>query len=279
MAAPPPPKLTYISKQISDDRTNWYLKHKRPILDQIVGKYNGSRREREYFYYSDPRVISNLFGYVLQNENYTGLRIYLGSCLDTIPTGCDLGDKGKLVLIYVPTVEKDGNVKTDNESGEYFKLRMGNCTRVKLSKKVAKELVSNYQNEKKPALSSSLSAGDLASTATSEETKHLFIDKEKLEEIKREIDYQLHMSAQYGVSGIKVCINSYTNQPFKKSTQGPELRQRLTVQFVFTDDAGQDLDLVGIDPRYNVFKAGFVGAQNTIDPTPPYPPPKSSLDL
>jgi len=278
---PPPPLLTYISKKVSDGRTKWYLNHKRPIMDKIVHKYNRGHTEREYFYYSDPRVISELFGHVLENKNYTGLRIHLGSCRDLIPAGCDTGDKGKLVLIYVPTTkEKDENVNTEYEkpykdSGEYFKLRPRGCSRVTLDKSVFDHLVDNNR-EKSAALRISLSTVDLNDHEASEETKSLFIDRERIKEIKDEIEYQLDMSAQYGVAGIKVYINSYTDKPVQSGRY--LLRQRLTVQFVFTDDAGQDLDLIDIDPRYKELKKGwkkdpkkFLIGYNTMNPTPPYP--------
>lgn len=262
----PLPINTYIPWAESIARTNWYLKHKRPILDGIVHRYNPGHTERESFYYSDPRVISDLFGHVLGNEKYTGIRIYFGSCRAVIPKGCDVGDKGKLVLIYVPTIRKGENEKADNDSDEYYKLRPSSCSRETLAKTVLDKLVNNYQVDKRAILGSSLSSADLLNPNANEETKHLFMGRECISEIKTEIDYQLKMSDRYGASGIKVYINSYTDKPTRRD--GHELRQRLTVQFVFTDDAGQDLNLERIDPRYKSVKPI---ALNTMNPTPPYP--------
>lgn len=265
---PDPPYRTYISKDESERRNEWYLRFKkRPILDAIVDGYYPGQKEREYFYYSDPTVISAMFGDVLADEKYTGIRIYLGSCDGTPPEGCDPHDKGRLVLIFVPTIVKADDPKADNDSGEYYKLRMGNCSRVTLTKDVFDTLVHNYV-EKKNALQRTLSISDRDSTDANEETRHLFIDTVRIKEIYIEINYQLKMSVKHGVSGIKVYINSYTDVPVFRDEL--ELCQRLTVQFVFTDDAGKDVDLKGIDDRYDKLPKFLLG-YNTIDPTPPYP--------
>jgi hypothetical protein len=272
---PKPPLNTYIPWAEGIARKNWYIKHKRPILDNIVQKYNPGHDERESFYYSDPRVISDLLGHILKKPSYMGLRIYFGSCLDKIPQGCEVSDKGKLVLIFVPIInEKEDLEEQTNEnetpfkdSDEYYKLLPTGCVRVSLTRSIFDELVQNYETIKRGPLRKSLSETDKKNPKADKETKHLFMNKECIKEIKAEIDYQLKMSVQYGVSGIKVSITSYTNKPVRRG--GYDLSQRLTVQFVFTDAAGKDLNLEGIDPRYKSIPAPAV--LNTINPTPPYP--------
>nr|MBI1230306.1 hypothetical protein [Cytophagales bacterium] len=260
---PKPPVNTHIPWEKSKARTKWYLEHKRPLLDAVVNSYNPGHTEREYFYYSNPMIISGLFGRVLQDKSYNGIRIYFGSCMDLIPEGCDTCDKGKLVLIYVPTIKKNDAIM-DNEFEEYYKLRPGSCSCVPLTKLVFNQLVENYK-EKSGALYSSLSAHDRNSLDANEETRSLFIDEVRIKEIKDEIDYQMDMSAKHGASGVKVYINSYTDEPVQSGEY--ILSQRLTVQFVYTDEAGQDLNLERIDPRYNFAAI----AHNTFNPTPPYP--------
>jgi hypothetical protein len=272
---PSVPINTYIAWEEGIARIKWYLKSKRPKLDKIVRNYNPGHNEREFFYYSDPRVISDLFGHVLESKKYSGIRIYFGSCLDVIPAGCDPGDKGKLVLIYVPTTNEkddsaeamDENIKPFKDSDKYYKLRPSDCSRVRLTSEVFDDLVLNYENKKRGVLRRSLSATDRKNPKTNKETKHLFMNRECIREIKTEIDYQLDMSAKYGATGIKVYITSYTNKPVQRD--GYELSRRLTIQFVFTDDAGQDLNLERIDPRYSSRPHAI--ALNTINPTPPYP--------
>lgn len=267
-----PPIHTYLFKEESVARSKWYLEKKRQILNRKVREFNPGHEERESFYYSNPRVISDLFGKVLDNNEYSGIRIYFGSCRTVVPEGCDRGDRGKIVLIYVPTLGKDESADRYLDSEEYYILGARKCSRETLTSFAFKELVLNYSEDKRDKLRGTLTAADRANPNNDKETMSLFADREIIEELKTEIDYQLKMSDQYGVTGIKVYINSYTNKPIERKQR--KLAQRLTIHFVFTDYAGQDLDLLGIDPEYGKIpkeKAEGLLAFNTMNPTPPFP--------
>jgi hypothetical protein len=266
-STPPAPFRTYLFKSESIPRSKWYLKHKRPLLDKEVNRHNPGHDERESFYYPNPQLISSLFEDVL-NKGYTGIRIYFGSCRTEIPAACDPSDKGRIVLIYVPTVEWDVTSGRYMDSNVYYMLNAKRDTPVTLSPPEFEQLICNYAEDKSSVLRGTLNRSDRSHPIKGKETISVFGGKDVIEEIKEEINYQLEMP-NHGVSGIKIYINSYTNKPVRRN--GHSLSQRLTIHFVFTDHAGQDLDLLYIDERYKDLTAPSFVAYNTFNPTPPYP--------
>ncbi|MGK6351087.1 hypothetical protein [Parapedobacter sp. DT-150] len=261
----PFPHRTYVSQETATSRIMWYKDHKKKHLDRVVSALNPNHQERIYFYYPKAAVILELFDTLMKIAGADGVRVYFGS----YGKHGDPDNDGKLALVYAPTKNIAG---VDTDIPDSFYMVHPQKGAISIAPQEAKILITNYLDTKRDKLTPTLCEDDIKEQLL--ETKQIFFNQCHIKEIRDEIDYQLNN--QYGVSGIKIYIASYTNVPVQ-SEHGHRYCQRLTILFVFTDAKHEDHHLEGVDPRYPEKGVPFLGAQDTAFPIPPYPDKGSTL--
>lgn len=221
----------YVSKDVSDDREHWFNKNKFNLLNAIAKDYDAPGELKE-IRLNRVKELSDLIGAFLKIKGMDGLRIYFATrgIKQEETEKEDIDSCGRFNFIFVCTVNKE-------DYGNYYRVKEGEVAQISEDK--ARSWVKNYQmtNGKRDTLKRTLSTAD--SNLGSLETKHVWFDRDKTIELKQEIDYQAKDA------GLKIRLVSYTDESLINGAFGGKIpqkhKQRLTIEFVFTDKHGSDV--------------------------------------
>jgi len=221
----------YVSKDVSDDREHWFNKKKFNLLNAIAKKYDAPGELKE-IRLNRVEELSDLINGFIKIKGMDGLRIYFATrgTKQEETEKEDIDSCGRFNFILVCTVNK-------KDYGKYYRIKEGKIAEILEDN--ARRWVRNYQmpNGKRDTLKRTLFATD--SNLGSFETKHVWFNKDKTIELKQEIGYQTKDA------GLKIKLVSYTDEDLINGTFGGKIpqkhKQRLTVEFVFTDAHGNDI--------------------------------------
>lgn len=227
----------YISKGVSDDRKAWFNRNKYDKLNQTA-QNDGALSEIQDIYIRKAEVFSKFIDEILSaSSGVDGLRIYFGS-RGKKEDEADIEDKdncGRFNFVFAGTVNK-------KDFGNYYAYKGKKIKTISQGK--AEKWVRKYQetDKKRDKLKDTLTPADQAANCL--ETKHVYFEKDKVEELKTEIVERLKKDKG---AGLKIKLVSYTDEKFIDDIFGAKVpqsyQQRLTIDFVFTDKDGNDVYL------------------------------------
>lgn len=246
---PDAPLHIYVSHAETEARKAWFEKYKKPVIES----FNSSRgiRVRNPFSidYNNAKELTDKISEMISPKEVEGIRMCFG---------CDVNSNtGELDIILAP-VKKGRNGKLEDIRGAYILA----STLRKVDDRVAASMTRFYKNNFAEPLSATLSDEDIENGLS--ETLNVYFNTYQLESLINETNCQVdHL--KLGVHGIRIIFVSYTTTPEVRNT-GEKLMRRLTIQFVYTDIQGKEINLEDVDTRYGLPFDGF----DTGDPTPPF---------
>lgn len=272
-----PLPCTFVTKQESNYREQWFNYYKYPILNTITLLQEGMQENNKLDF---ENIVSAIDFFKLLKGNLKtkedGVRVYFAS--PSIDGTVASGKCGLLTLIFGIT---EGADKVDNKN--YFAYN--GKTFDKIQEAQARIWVHNYQNVKRAILFETLSENDRLNNC--QETKHIWFSSLQITQTLEEMEIQA-AKPENKVTGFGIRFVSYTNLSYsfpKPVSDQEERKQRLTIGFTFMNgkkDIGiEDINKEEFDQRYNETIHGFYS--DTFDTGDPTPPPstddKAALDV
>ncbi|QXU43138.1 hypothetical protein [Pedobacter sp. D749] len=272
-----PLPCTFVTKQESNYREQWFNYYKYPILNTITSLQEGMQENNRLDF---ENIVSAIEFFKLLKENFKtkddGVRVYFAS-----PSSDGTVTRGKcgvLTLIFGIT---EGIDKVDNKN--YFAYN--GKTFDKVQEDQARIWVHNYQNVKRGILFETLSENDRLNVCP--ETKHIWFSLLHITQTLEEMETQVAKPGSK-VTGFGIRFVSYTNLAYsfpKPVSDDEERKQRLTIAFTFMSgkkDIGiEDIDSDEFNERLEITINKFRG--DTFDTGDPTPPPssgnKAALDV
>jgi len=262
-----PLPITFVTKEESGKREQWFNNFKYPILNIITLLQEGVQ-ENYKLDFEDIQSAIVFFKQLTTNlKEEDGVRMYFAS---PSADGTVKKDKcGLLTIIFCATI---GAEKSDIKN--YYTL--SRKTVIPIQEDRAREWVHNYQNVKRKILFETLSDSDRLNNC--KETKHVWFSLQQMRQTINEMECQ-SLNQKNIVTGFGIRFVSYTNQDYYFPKPKPsefEKRQRLTIAFTFTNaltlDIGiEDIDKEVFEQRLETTINGFFG--DTFDTGFPAPPP------
>jgi len=223
----------HVIKQLSIDRTNWFLAKKYKLLRKVIKK-----PEAQFIFYpkDDFQQMILYFKTVLASKE---LRIYIASYLEEGSDSVPPGFGNLLTLIFVPIADTDTELAYYTIS-PYEKF---DPKKSELKEKVKNDWIKNYHDNKLLALKDTIDLKDPCNFDKKanevSDTKSICYETDNIFELTQEMD------CQEGTSGIKAYFASYTDKGGNKG----KCKNRLIIQFRLTERIGnQDVDFY-IDDR------------------------------
>jgi hypothetical protein len=272
-----PLPITFVTKEESNKREQWFDNFKYPVLNIITLLQEGVQ-ENNKLDFEDIQSAIDFFNLLIADlkEHNDGVRMYFAS--PSSNGKVEAGKCGILTLIFCATrgIEKS-DVKT------YYVLERKKVRTI--LEEEARSWVHNYQNVKRNILFETLSDFDRLNNC--KETKHIWFSLQQMLETIHEMECQSERSNK--ITGFGIRFVSYTDQDYyfpEPKEEEFKKRQRLTLAFTFMDtlklDIGiEDINKEEFDRRYDATIHGVHG--DTFDTGDPTPPPstgnKAALDV
>jgi hypothetical protein len=253
---------TFVPKQLSIDRRNWFIEKKYLPLVQTLQKHDVT-----FVYY--PAVIFKNF--LTSMLAYGGLRIYFASYSGEGALRVPQGYGGMMAFVFAPVINIAG---TSNvvDKGIYYIINPSQLPET-VPKPVANEWVHNFQSHKLPIFEM------LPDFPPNGETKSILFERLEIEEIVKEITCQQ-------ATGVKIILTSYmdeSNEPKRKereeingkgqeqrSEETEEYYNQLSIQFILTETINGAQQDFYIDDRPGWDTRKEAGASlDTGSPCPP----------
>lgn len=272
-----PLPCTFVTKQESNYREQWFNYYKYPILNIITSLQEGMQENNRLDF---ENIQSAIEFFKLLKANFKteddGVRVYFAS-----PSSDGTVTPGKCGLLTLIFGITEGADKVDNKN--YYAYNGKTFDVIPEDK--ARIWVHNYQNVKRCILFETLSENDRLNICR--ETKHIWFSFLQITQTLKEMESQ---SAKPGgkVTGFGIRFVSYTNLAYsfpKPVSDDEERKQRLTIAFTFMSgkkDIGiEDIDGIEFEQRLEITMNQFRG--DTFDTGDPTPPPsndnKAELDV
>lgn len=271
-----PLPITFVTKEESEKREQWFNEHNFPILDALTLLQEG-QHENTRFDFKDIETAIKFFKLLIEDrKDGDGVRVYIAS-----PSGDGSVGQGKCGVLTLFFVATTGYKKQD--VGPYFSF--DNKKFYQISPGEAERGVHNYQLIKRKHLFKTLSDLDILNIGR--ETKHIWFSLTQMEQTIKEMECQRIRHSNI-VNGFGIRFTSYTNEDYlflESKTPEYKLRRRLTIYFTFIHINQKDIGLEDIDhdefnQRLETTRDGFLG--DTFDtgvPAPPPPPPTGTDNM
>jgi hypothetical protein len=259
---------TFITKEESNKREQWFNDHKYPILDVLTILQEGEH-ENKKLDFIDIKTAIAFFNLLIQDspdgDIINGVRVYFAS--PSSDGTVSNGKCGKLTLVFVSTTGNDSS-----DFSIYYAFKDGAF--VPIPEDQAKKWVHNYQNIKRKELFKTLSDQDTLDGC--KETKHIFFSFSQMQETIEEMEYQ---NLEHGsiVKSFGIRFTSYTNQNYQVGHSTPvKHKRRLSIGFTFIDDKNNDIGIENIDPVEFEERMRMSFRDDTMDSGDPTPPPPTN---
>ena len=267
---------TFVTKQESNKRAQWFNDYKYPILNILTSLQEG-KQENKKLDFENIKVAIDFFK-LLRNsiKEGEGVRAYFAS--KSGDGSVKEGKCGLLTLIFNATTGAN-----NSDVKNYYAYNGKTFDKIQEDK--ARAWVHKYQSVKRPGLFETLSESDRLKG--NRETKHIWFSFVQMDQTIKEMEYQVSKPGSR-VTGFGIRFVSYTDQDYWFPKPEPlkyERRQRLTIAFTFINDKKEDIgieDLGGdeFNERLRLTVDRFIG--DTFDTGIPAPPPsdtREALDL
>jgi len=247
-------------KNATIKRISYFKNNKYDILNAVAIDM-GAAKESEFVNCTDANTIKSLLAH-FTSLSPSGMRIYFASFSDENTQNVPQGFGNTLTLILVPTQHSSTSLYEDI-ADEYYFFDPIVTHFIRLSKYVAEQWVSNYQNNKWLAL------GTTVSDPKEGDTKSILYDSIQLGELYKEVSCQLTSTGKI-IKGLKIYFTSHTDEKTEKYPK------KLNIDFTFTGLDGTDIYLEDTDD-WNQRPDPKTKGLDTGNPCPPNNCPGSSL--
>lgn len=250
-----PPWKIYVKYDEGLKREKWFNKNKRKSIEKVTTPLLRGYKDVFFIYYPGVYKFIGILEELLANREVQGIRMCFG-----VDAFSDPPKRGKLDIVMAPCRLNGGRLQ------DIRALYTRASTLEKIDYGSAKKMTEYYKTNIVPKLQNTLSEDDI--TKRKFETENVYFEREYLELFIQETKCQLCQEAVVGVKGIKILFVSYHDQP-EVRMGSIHLTKRMTIQFVYTDENGTNINLEKADPRYKN-KPKNLGNFDTGDPTPPF---------
>lgn len=267
-----PLPITFVTKEESEKREQWFNEHKFPILDSLT-LLQEKQHDNTRLDFNDIETAIDFFNLLIQDlKDGDGVRVYIAS-----PSGDGSVGQGKCGILNLVFVATTGNKNQD--VGPYFSFYKGNF--VQITPGEAEKGIHNYQLIKRKHLFKTLSDQDIQDG--SKETKHIWFSFKQMDQTVKEMECQKLRHSDI-INGFGIRFTSYTNEDYLFLESNPpeyKRRRRLTIYFTFIHINKQDIGIEDIDKDEFNQRLGntrnFLG--DTFDTGFPAPPPPTNGNM